>query len=34
MLGTATGRAARFTLDTMYAHFVTGGFRHEAAGNA
>ncbi len=34
MIGTATVLAARFTLGTMYAHFVTGGFRHEAAWNA
>ncbi|WP_078868496.1 hypothetical protein [Streptomyces sp. NRRL B-1347] len=33
-LGDDVDRAARFTLDTMYAHFVTGGFRHEAAWNA
>lgn len=33
-LGDDVDRAARWTLDTMYAHFVTGGFRHEAAWNA
>ncbi|MGA4838567.1 hypothetical protein [Streptomyces sp. G45] len=33
-LGDDIDRAARFTLDTLYAHFVTGGFRHEAAWNA
>ncbi|WP_338702418.1 hypothetical protein V2W30_33950 [Streptomyces sp. Q6] len=33
-LGDEVDRAARYTLDTMYAHFVTGGFRHEAAWNA
>ncbi|MEU5317416.1 hypothetical protein AB0G67_11915 [Streptomyces sp. NPDC021056] len=33
-LGDDIDRAARFTLDTMYAHFVTGGFRHDAAWNA
>ncbi|MBO1330814.1 hypothetical protein [Streptomyces sp. VRA16 Mangrove soil] len=33
-LGDDVDRAARCTLDTMYAHFVTGGFRHEAAWNA
>ncbi|MDG4862282.1 hypothetical protein P8605_29475 [Streptomyces sp. T-3] len=33
-LGQDVDRAARFTLDTMYARFVTGGFRHEAAWNA
>ncbi|WP_329332531.1 hypothetical protein OG866_06815 [Streptomyces sp. NBC_00663] len=33
-LGDDIDRAARFTLDTMYAHFVTGGFRHEAAWQA
>ncbi|MEV7891310.1 hypothetical protein ACWD3I_30635 [Streptomyces sp. NPDC002817] len=30
-LGDDIDRAARCTLDTMYAHFVTGGFRHDAA---
>ncbi|MFE0170800.1 hypothetical protein ACFWZ2_00665 [Streptomyces sp. NPDC059002] len=33
-LGPDIDRAARFTLDTMYAHFVSGGYRHEAAWNA
>ncbi|MFJ3669889.1 hypothetical protein ACIPSE_25865 [Streptomyces sp. NPDC090106] len=33
-LGDDIDAAARHTLDTMYAHFVTGGFRHEAAWNA
>ncbi|WP_079086902.1 hypothetical protein [Streptomyces silvensis] len=33
-LGDDIDRAARWTLDTMYARFVTGGFRHEAAWNA
>ncbi|MEU6841895.1 hypothetical protein ABZ930_08495 [Streptomyces sp. NPDC046716] len=33
-LGDDVDRAARHTLDTMYAHFVTGGFRHGAAWNA
>ncbi|MEU0647812.1 hypothetical protein [Streptomyces umbrinus] len=33
-LGEEVDRAARSTLDTMYAHFVTGGYRHEAAWNA
>ncbi|MEU9914106.1 hypothetical protein [Streptomyces sp. NPDC051001] len=33
-LGDDIDRAARFTLDTMYARFVTGGFRHDAAWNA
>ncbi|QIB42504.1 hypothetical protein [Streptomyces aureoverticillatus] len=33
-LGDDVDRAARFTLDTMYGRFVTGGFRHEAAWNA
>ncbi|MEV3859046.1 hypothetical protein AB0J38_32615 [Streptomyces sp. NPDC050095] len=33
-LGDDIDRAARCTLDTMYAHFVTGGYRHEAAWNA
>ncbi|MEU6373000.1 hypothetical protein [Streptomyces sp. NPDC046909] len=33
-LGDDIDRAARFTLDTMYAHFVTGGYRHDAAWNA
>ncbi|MFI1358362.1 hypothetical protein ACH4TV_33070 [Streptomyces sp. NPDC020898] len=33
-LGADIDRAARFTLDTMFAHFVTGGYRHEAAWNA
>lgn len=32
-LGEDIDRAARWTLDTMYAHFVTGGYRHEAAWN-
>ncbi|WP_055569117.1 hypothetical protein [Streptomyces atriruber] len=33
-LGTDIDAAARCTLDTMYAHFVRGGYRHEAAWNA
>ncbi|WP_282701422.1 hypothetical protein [Streptomyces sp. CC219B] len=33
-LGDDVDTAARFTLDTMYAHFVTGGFRHDAAWSA
>lgn len=33
-LGDDVDRAARWTLDTMYGRFVTGGFRHEAAWNA
>ncbi|WP_394428963.1 glucosidase family protein [Streptomyces sp. SGAir0957] len=33
-LGDDIDVAARHTLDTLYAHFVTGGFRHEAAWNA
>ncbi|MFD7710952.1 hypothetical protein [Streptomyces sp. NPDC059786] len=33
-LGDEVDRAARWTLDTMYARFVTGGYRHEAAWNA
>ncbi|WP_447041570.1 hypothetical protein [Streptomyces sp. DSM 118878] len=33
-LGPDIDRAARWTLDTMYAHFVSGGYRHEAAWNA
>ncbi|MDQ1024422.1 hypothetical protein QF035_002004 [Streptomyces umbrinus] len=33
-LGDEVDRAARLTLGTMYAHFVTGGYRHEAAWNA
>ncbi|MFC7303534.1 hypothetical protein ACFQVC_04795 [Streptomyces monticola] len=33
-LGDDIDRAARYTLDTMYGRFVTGGFRHEAAWNA
>ncbi|MBC9713594.1 hypothetical protein H9Y04_13540 [Streptomyces sp. TRM66268-LWL] len=33
-LGDEVDRAARHTLDTMYARFVTGGFRHDAAWNA
>lgn len=32
-LGDDVDRAERFTLDRMYAHFVTGGYRHEAAWN-
>lgn len=33
-LGDDIDGAARCTLDTMYAHFVTGGYRHEAAWQA
>ncbi|MEU6993874.1 hypothetical protein ABZ953_24865 [Streptomyces sp. NPDC046465] len=33
-LGPDIDAAARSTLDTMYAHFVSGGYRHEAAWNA
>ncbi|MFH8988199.1 hypothetical protein [Streptomyces sp. NPDC017940] len=33
-LGDDIDRAARWTLDTLYARFVTGGFRHGAAWNA
>ncbi|WP_329125872.1 hypothetical protein [Streptomyces sp. NBC_01465] len=33
-LGDDIDRAARCTLDTLYGHFVRGGYRHEAAWNA
>ncbi|MFJ9038456.1 hypothetical protein ACIRF8_17910 [Streptomyces sp. NPDC102406] len=33
-LGDDIDQAARSTLDTMYWHFVSGGYRHEAAWNA
>lgn len=32
-LGTDVDAAMRHTLETIYAHFVTGGFRHDAAWN-
>ena len=33
-LGGDVDAAARFTLDTIWSHFVRGGFRHDAAWNA